>query len=90
MIKNGAEMGHSQSGKVARNVVKNHGKEGLEALLSGWIQGVDNATLARELGISRERIRQLKGLLVDVQITVTPRHGVSAALGQLGLFGGEE
>ncbi len=90
MIKNGAKMGHSQSGKVARNVVKNHGKEGLEALLSGWIQGVDNATLARELGISRERIRQLKGLLVDVQITVTPRHGVSAALGQLGLFGGEE
>jgi hypothetical protein len=91
MSKSGGEMRHhSQSGKVARNVVKNHGKKGLEALLNGWVQGVDNATLARDLGISRERIRQLKGLLVDVQITVTPRPGVSAALGQLGLFGGEE
>jgi len=83
-------MQYSQAGKVARNIVKNHGREGLRMLLDGWQSGVDNATLARDLGISRERVRQLKLVLVDVQTTVTPRPGVNHALGQGDLFGGEE
>tara|TARA_Y100000389_G_scaffold185752_1_gene205455 strand:- start:3518 stop:3772 length:255 start_codon:yes stop_codon:yes gene_type:complete len=80
----------SQAGKMARNIVKNHGRAGLRTLLEGWAEGEDNATLARDLKISRERVRQYKLALVDVQTIITPRPGVYQALGQSDLFGSEE
>lgn len=46
--------------RVARNFVRTHGRTRFQLLISGLRENKSGAVLGRELGVSRERVRQWK------------------------------
>ena len=48
---------------VARNIRRAYGDDGLATLVDGLERGVSNAAIGRQLGVSRERVRQWAGVL---------------------------
>jgi len=48
--------------RVIRNFLEKYGRRKLERLLEGFNQNVSNPVLGKELGVSRERVRQWKNL----------------------------
>ena len=48
---------------VLRNILRNHGKGGLERLIQGLTAGESGQAIGDALGVTRERIRQWKGIL---------------------------
>ncbi len=46
--------------RVARNFVKNYGRDGLERLLTLLAEGESGQAIADEFSVSRERVRQWK------------------------------
>ena len=49
--------------KVARNIITRHGQAGLRRLILGLRGGESGQTIADDLGVSRERVRQWKEIL---------------------------
>lgn len=46
--------------RIARNITTRHGEGGLHRLLDGLRAGESGQTIADDLGVSRERVRQWK------------------------------
>lgn len=49
--------------RIARNIMARHGRGGLHRLLDGLRAGESGQTIADDLGVSRERVRQWKLVL---------------------------
>ena len=67
--------------KVVRNIIAKHGRGGLHRLIAGLQAGESGQTIGTDLGVTRERVRQWKGLLGDEVRTYIVSDEVRRALG---------
>jgi hypothetical protein len=64
---------------VLENFVEKYGRQALRRLLTGFEQNVSGPILAKEMGVSRERIRQWKALF-GTSVQVYTLHSEARAL----------
>jgi hypothetical protein len=70
----------SKAEKIARSIERAHGKSGLKRLLDGFLAQESGEVLARDLGVSRQRVHQWKQLLVEEITFVNLNPGVARVL----------
>ena len=63
---------------VARNFMRNYGREAFRAFLAGCERDESGADWARTLGVSRERVRQWRNLFTVRVVCVTVHPEVRA------------
>lgn len=68
--------------RVARNVIRQHGKAALVSLIKGFHEGRTLDSLGKELGVTRERVRQWKLALVTETVTIQVPTEVVACLAE--------
>ena len=69
---------HNQQSRVrvARNFINSYGKNRLHDFLSDLEKGVSGATIAKDLGVSRERVRQWKNAFGEEEFVFYPSQTV--------------
>jgi DNA-directed RNA polymerase sigma subunit (sigma70/sigma32) len=70
----------SQAEKVARNILRSHGRTKLRRLIEGLQAQESGQAIADDLEVSRERVRQWKNVLTRTVTSVTVEGDVARVL----------
>lgn len=76
----------STATRTANNIIKTYGLSKLEELVKAFKEGKSCTIIAKDFGITRQRVNQWSRILGDVKTTFTTSHDVEVILGKASSF----
>lgn len=58
---------------MANNFIENYGKQAFSDLLKSFTEGISNATIARKLDVTRQRVHQWKRAFTKKSTLIKPK-----------------